>query len=252
MYGKHESHKDLSLIILASDNILKQANGLIIKKTKKYAFMNQRLHHPRIIALLLLALITMLNACSINKIIPLHPKTTKIAGTALLVVPVEVDLIYHNGQNIELLPAYQKKITYSLLAGEHWLGFQYQDIHYDDDENQEIITSKKAFIHYTAIAGNTYQITFDAPKNYSEAKLLENSLQLRLSLNDTLIAKSSPVRPIVTQITPNALPETTPKTITPLPTVDHLKHWWKKATVEERQTFIHWIDNKPNTKSSAN
>lgn len=209
--------------------------------------MNQHLHHPWIMVFLLLAFAITLNACSINKVIPLHSKTTEIANTALLIAPIEIDLIYHNGQKVDLLPVYQKKVKYRLPAGEHWLGFQYQDIHYDDDENQEIITSKKVFIHYNAIAGYTYQITFDAPKNYNEAKLLENNLQLKLSLNNTTIAKSTYDQPIATLMVPNASLKTTPRAIKSSSAVEHLKHWWTKASTEERQTFIQWVEPKLNT-----
>lgn len=210
-------------------------------KMKRRVFYSKAFHLFALAVLLLL-----FNACSTNKSIPLYPESLALLESPLkkeiarLNVPIEIDLIYHNGQSLSFIHPYQKQITYELLAGEHHLGFQYQDIHFDDDENQEIITSKIAFIHFVAKDKENYDIGFNAPIDYLSAKQLENNFDLTLSVNDKMISSSSNTNnPLTENSRSEPVTEQTDVSHSPL---INLQRWWKKSTPADQKAFILWIE----------
>ncbi len=166
-------------------------------------------------------------------------------------MPIQIDLIYHNGQQKSFTPPYRPLVNYKLLPGRHLIGLRYQDVHYDEEENQEIITSKVVIIQFTAETQETYKIDFQKPKNYAAAKLLESSFQLTLSNNQHVVASSTPATERIEKSDFLSFDEITHPQTTSNPPLSHkisieqLKQWWvHKATQEERVGFFKWVEEQ--------
>jgi len=207
---------------------------------------------------IILALLT-LNACTNKNFIPLYENTKPVEQTALLTAPIQIDLIYHNKQRKNLTPPYKSMVNYRLLPGKHLLGFQYQDMHTNEDNDQEVITSKTVLLRFTAEAGKSYQIDFDKPENYVAAKKLEEHFQISLSQNQKIIATSSYAAENIfeeslfsgasfSKSTEELFQESDVKLGDPSTSpekndapIQHLKYWWTNASKTEQDNFNEWI-----------
>jgi len=208
--------------------------------------------------LIILALLT-LNACTNKNFIPLYENKKPIEQTALLIAPIQIDLIYHNKQRKNLTPPYKAMVNYRLLPGNHLMGFRYQDIHTNEDNDQEVITSRTVLLNFTAEAGKTYEITYNQPENYIAAKKIEEKFEINLNQNQQLIATSiyaaenlheesffsgeafskSTEELFTESDTKLGTPSTTPeKNDAP---IQHLKYWWINASQTEQDNFNDWI-----------
>jgi len=201
-----------------------------------------------------------LSACTNKNFIPLYQDDKPIEQTALLTVPIQIDLIYHNKKRKNFTPPYKALVNYRLLPGEHLMGFRYQDMHTDEDNNQEVITSKAVILKFIAEPGQTYQVNYEKPNNYIAAKKLEEQFQIHLSSNEQLIATSTPAAENLHEESlfsgatfskattelfqendiklgeSSASPE---KNDAP---IQHLKYWWINASEAEQRNFSQWIN----------
>ena len=201
----------------------------------------------------------LLNACTNKSFIPLYEDNEPIEQTALLIAPIQIDLIYHNNQRKNLTPAYKAMVNYRLSPGKHLLGFQYQDMHTNEDNDQEVITSKAVILRFTAEPGKTYKIDFKKPESYIDAKKLEEHFQISLSHDQQVIATSTYAAENIhenslfsgeafSKNTEALFQESDTKlSIADAPPgkdgapIQHLKYWWINASETEQKNFNEWV-----------
>jgi len=199
-----------------------------------------------------LPLIFLLISCTSKPFIPLYPENTVPTSAASLVMPIQIDLVYHNGQQKSFTPPYRPLVNYQLLPGKHLIGLRYQNIHHDEEENQEIITSNIVIIQFTAKAQETYHIDFQKPENYAAAKQVESNFQLTLLNKQHVIASSTPATERIQKSDFLSFDETAHPPISSLPfsqkiSIEQLKQWWAhQATQEERVDFFRWVREREN------
>lgn len=201
----------------------------------------------------------LLSACTNRNFIPLYKDEKPIEQTALLTAPIQVDLIYHNNQRKNLTPPYKPMVNYRLLPGKHLLGFQYQDLHTNEDNDQEVITSKIVLLRFVAEPGKIYKINFNKPENYIAAKKLEEHFQISLYQDNQLIATSTPAAEKLYEnslFSDNTFSKSTeelfqendiklgesrlPPGKNDMP-IQHLKYWWINASKTEQENFREWV-----------
>ncbi|HFE38067.1 MAG TPA: DUF2057 domain-containing protein, partial [Gammaproteobacteria bacterium] len=146
------------------------------------------------------------------------------------------------------IPAYQPSVTYQLLAGEHLLGFRYQDLLTDEEGNDEVITSLPVLIRFEAKAGETYHVDFKKPVSYLEAKQLEAHFSLTLSASDQLVASSKPAPENLkdggflwrsSRVDDQQASKTQKRSA-----LQRLKYWWETASKNERKIFMQWVSTQ--------
>lgn len=192
----------------------------------------------RIRLFFILTLILLCISCSQKKFIPLGIDNTAIEKTALIVVPVQLDLVYHNTKKLSITPPFRPSVKYRLRAGKQLLGFQYQEIHINEDSNEEVITSAVVYIQFMAKKGAKYTVEYDIPNNFESAKKIEDIFSIRLKQDNQLVATSSNSLEDLKVIAFSDLSErsTRPSASSLL----ELKHWWEKSTDVEKEKFIEW------------
>jgi len=204
-------------------------------------------------------LVVFCTACATKGPIPLYDtKPDSVDDVAILTMPVEIDVIYLDGVNLSLITSYKAFIDYALLPGNHVLGLQYEDILTNSDESQEVIKSPMVALKFYAKPGERYKINFNKPATFSEAVKLEKKLELSLSDQNGIIARSFPAAQIaksslllddssntspIDDLSSNMRSDPAPSKTQP-PTV-HLKYWWKQASEQEKNNFKNWLKNNP-------
>ncbi len=204
--------------------------------------------------ILLLTAIT-LSGCSFNKPIVLYDKSQKnLDNYAILKLPVEIDVVFYEGEKRRFMPSYQPIIEYHIAAGEQTIGFRYEDIFTDFDGDEQVVKSKIVFINFLARENVVYTIDFKPPRDLQDAQRLTSNLQLKLFDGNQTIAKSFK-RPGILSSGFSSLfekkdndKETANKlnTLTESDHLSQLKFWWEKASKEERKEFDIWRDDSPN------
>ena len=194
-------------------------------------------------------LLLSLNACTSKNFIPLYESTEKdtiqIEQTALLVAPIQLDLVSHNNQEKNVTPPYKAMAHYRLLPGDHLIGFRYQNMHNNEENEQEVFTSQAVLLKFTAEPGKTYTVNFKKPENFIEARKIEENFQIKLSHNNQLIATS------IYMIENSFEEKTTSEKNKQPPTINnaaivHLKYWWDNASKAEQENFNQWLKQEPN------
>jgi len=201
--------------------------------------------------ILLLTAIT-LNGCSFNKPIVLYDKNQKNLDTyAILKLPVEIDVVFYDGEKRRFIPSYQPIIEYHIATGEQTIGFRYEDIFTDFDGDEQVVKSKIVFINFRALENVVYTLDFKPPRTLQDAERLASDLQLKLFDGNQTIAESFR-RPGLSlgfsSLFENKDSEEADKLNTPSEN-DHLtqlKFWWGKASKEEQREFDNWRVNNPN------
>jgi len=214
--------------------------------------MNQFYFSPKHYLLLIVIVVaTVISACTSFNAIKLYNDTNITEERIVkLILPVEIDVVYYNGQKHSFLPAYQQYVTYHLLEGNHLLGLQFQDIIKNEDGNEENIKSRVVMLRFNATSGETYTVNFEKPTTFAEFEQLENNLELSLSHNDQIIAHSSPeVETIISGWASNKMNRDTARIFNDdeyakhnipdddAPAIEHLNYWWKIASKTEKHEF---------------
>jgi len=200
--------------------------------------------------LVLLLIAIALNGCSFNKPIVLYDKNQKNpAAFAILKLPVEIDIVFYNGEKRRFMPYYQPIIDYHIATGEQTIGFRYEDIMADSDGDEQVVKSKVVFINFLAQENVIYSTDFKPPDTFQEAQQLTSDLQLNLFAGNQAIAKSFKQPGLSLRL--SSLFENTEnnrETNTPSESshVTQLKFWWGKASKEEREEFDIWREINPN------
>ena len=193
-------------------------------------------------------LLLSLNACTSKNFIPLYESTEKdsiqIEQTALLIAPIQLDLVSHNNQEKNVTPPYKAMAHYRLLPGDHLMGFRYQDMLNNEDNEEEIFTSQTVLLKFTAEPGKIYTVNFEKPENFMDARKIEDNFQITLSHNNQLVATS-------TYTIGNSFEEETSEKNKLPPTINnaaivHLKYWWDNASKAEQENFNQWSKQEPN------
>lgn len=194
-------------------------------------------------------LLLLIAACTSKNFIPLYETSNKdtiqTKQTALLITPIQLDLIYHNNQKMNFTPPYKTMVNYRLLPGKHAIEFRYQDIHVNEENEDEIISSQNILLDFTAEAGKTYMANFHKPSNFFEAKKIENEFQITLTQNNQLVATSI-------YASKSKSKENKPSEKLIIPPIDkdssiaQLKYWWEKASETEKEAFNQWLKRDPN------
>ncbi len=191
-------------------------------------------------------LVTLLSlSCASNKPINLGTNNS-LADFAILQVPIEIDIVHLNQKAINIIPAYQKIITYRLPVGKQVLGLRYNNLLTNDDGEQETIKSHTVELLFNAEKDQTYQVKFIAPASFIAAKDLANSLELTLYSQDIVIAQSSSnnlwnVANISTDIDKI---DDLKKPTDNAPAGEQLHYWWQIASESERRKFITQISQQ--------
>jgi len=195
----------------------------------------------------------LVSACSTKKIIPLTSDAENSNNVSYLVAPIQFELIYHNGSEKDFTPVYRKNVTYSLLPGNHIIGFRYQEVHYDEYGNHDVIKSKPSLIQFEAKLGKTYNIMFETPINYQAATNLESQFIFSLKEGAHIIATSESANNkigntgLISGIFSSNKFESFPDWKEPDQpqatdnATAHLKYWWESASTTERENFRQWI-----------
>ena len=197
----------------------------------------------------LLLLVYCLISCVGPKIFDLRPEKQKTQGNfALLKVPMELDIVYLNKQKIDIMTPYRKIITYKVPTGNLVVGLQYNDLLYNEDNNQEVVKSKVVQLEFPAKAGETYTIRFKKPRNTAEAAQMLKNLTLSLYHGKTSIAKSTKndlwqisaaINKASDHLPFESAPDHPQKPPGKSESADkHLLYWWTKASQTERQRFL--------------
>lgn len=196
-----------------------------------------------------------LNACATIKPIALFNEAPEDRShIAYLTMPIEIDVIFFDGVKHTYLPTYQEIVTYALLPGDHIIGLRYQDMVENEDGDNELIKSKPVVIRFNAESNKTYKINFDKPTTFFAAIELEKHLEISLSNESQVIAKSvsaieSPMSDWINNKKERSeavifsdnidINLNMPKggaTVN-----EHLMFWWKKASSDERDQFKTWL-----------
>lgn len=203
-------------------------------------------HQHKLTFFIILTLLS-ITACTSKNFIPLYPdekhqNINLTEQTALLIAPIQTDLVYHNNKRQNFTPPYKATVKYRLLPGKHLLGFRYQDLHTNEENDQEIITSKIVLLDFVAEPGKTYKVTFERPENFVAAKKIEEKFEISLSHNDQIIATSTyAVEKIYEEndisLDEGDLPASQNKTA-----AQQLKFWWTKASKAEQEAFGTWAE----------
>ncbi|MDH3325457.1 MAG: DUF2057 domain-containing protein [Gammaproteobacteria bacterium] len=200
----------------------------------------------------------MMSACASNKPIILYSKNPEnITDVITLTMPIEIDVVYHDGKREAFMPGYQEFISYKLLPGKHLLGFKYQDMVTDAEGNNESIKSRTVMIRFDGKPGEKYNIDFTPPKTAEEALPLEKTLELTLSNQKRIIATSypAPEAPTANWFSTKPFdPETAElfesnnmenSALNPpaknATNTQHLRYWWMMASPEEKSDFKSWL-----------
>jgi len=192
----------------------------------------------RVLLFCILLLSVFCTSCSQNKFIPLYTENKPIEETALLTIPVEIDLIYHNGLALDDTPPYQPFINYRLTPGKHVFGFRYQEIHLDEENTEEVVTSQKAYIHFIAKQGDQYALEYDKPESFIAAKKFEKAFQIKLMENSQLITLSIPTPESDITLTHIENKNKDEKE----DVLKQLKYWWGNASEDQKQLFTKWAE----------
>jgi len=203
--------------------------------------------------LLLFLLIISAQGCALNKPIPLYSENTDKATALSLQIPVELDVVYHNGSRKSVLTPYQPMIEYQILPGNHLLGLQYQDIKNDEEGNHESIKSKIVLFKFTAKTGEKYSVDFQPPESLKQARTIAKNLKLTLLENTNVIATSFVAVENVHQSdfftqgfdadTASLFDDEQSEALAPAPhaaAIEHLKYWWKNSSEQEKSAFKTW------------
>ena len=226
---------------------------------------NLALKHRPFFLCIFAVLLSLLSACASNKpIILFDTPPAKPSNIAKLLIPIEIDLVYVDGNRQTFFPAYQQYVTYKLLPGAHVFGFQYQDMVLNEDGNQESVKSKTVIIRFTAEEGANYIIDFKKPASFADALKLEKTFKISLSKKSdsgkSIIASSFPApespvagwlgsKPFSAEaadlFNDEILSTRSEEPAKDAKTGTHLKYWWEQASQEERSSFRQWINNNP-------
>ena len=194
---------------------------------------------------LLLACFILLAGCATQKALDLREDQSR-PDFALLEVPIEIDLIHVNQRKIKVKALYRAMVTYKLSPGVSIIGFQYNNLHTNPDGEKETIKSHVVQIRFTAEAGKTYQVKYQAPRTFDDAVALEDKFQLSLYQDQQAIAQSS-VNDLWNTAQPapvSAKPTTqTKKPADDAKPLEHLYYWWQTATGPEKQQFLQFIES---------
>ena len=217
----------------------------------------------RLKTLIFLFTFLFITGCASQKAIKLYEADPASKNDIVtLTMPVEIDVVYVDGQRVNYLPGYQPQISYTLLPGNHLLGFKYQDMLTDDEGNNESINSRTVLIRFDAKAGQQYEINFTRPKTVEQALILEKTLKLTMSYQGNVITKSfpAPQSPSTSWFNSNSFNGNTMELFDEeallaendagepnqnTAPAGHLKFWWKKASDEERADFTRWLKDNP-------
>ena len=195
-------------------------------------------------------LILALSGCSYNKAIVLYEKNKENSESfAILQLPVEVDIIYYDGEKRYYMPAYQPLITYHIATGEQTIGFRYEDVFTAFDGEDYVVKSKEVFLTFTAEKDQRYTINFKPPRLLSEAEITADQFEFDLYHKTRHIAKT------VKQ--PNFIfagfgslfsknentPTSNQLSSQELPYLKQLKTIWQKSTEDDKKAFFHWVEN---------
>lgn len=204
----------------------------------------------KILATAIVVFIATITGCANHKPIDLrNPEQQQQPETALISIPIEFDIVHINRRKIDLLPLYQKIITYKIAAGNQLIGLQYNNLVANQDGVEETIKSNVVHLKFIAKSGSNYQVRYDKPKNFEEARALSKSLTLSLYSDDQLIAQSEvndlwQLSSLIDKAQ-NQDEQISNKSLE-APALDaapseHLKYWWLRADQQEKHRFLQAI-----------
>jgi len=180
---------------------------------------------------------------------------------AVITIPQEFDVTFVNGKEYSK-PMFTKETRIELLPGVNDIVMEYMiiwDIAYDQHMK---VLSQPFLLHFEAVAGFRYQVSFDQPATLKEARAFAELPELKLldatgapvaaaelryqSNTATLMAGFTQVKKeFAVSGTDSAAPSTAPATTQAgdnPKAMEMLQYWWQEAGTAQREAFKKWIN----------
>lgn len=179
----------------------------------------------------LLLLLLFLSAGCSSKVVKM---TDKYEKGALIKVPSHVKALEVNGRVVKS-SMLSDELTLEVPVGRTEFVYKFLNI-YDTqhgDDHEEISSSKMTII-FNAQEGNNYELVCQNPDSFEDAqKIIGNIKSHLLHLESGL--KTEAIRGEIQERFHGI------KIMEPY---NELKHWWKKATQEEKENFLKWVNDQ--------
>ncbi len=174
---------------------------------------------------------------------------------ARVIVPQELEITYINGLQYGKA-MFVKETRIDVLPGNNDIVLEYLifwDISSDDHEK---IVSQPFLLHFNAVAGASYRVSFKQPESLEDARLFAKkpdiqllddtgnpvpSAELRYQLSDARLmasfTESATDNSALSAPTPGLLPAGG------VSALDMLKYWWPHADSQQQEEFRRWINH---------
>jgi len=191
----------------------------------------------------LLVLILALGGCLQHNTVRLYAgPTLPDADTATIILPVEINLLEHNGEAIKLPSlSFRSQATPLVLpAAQHTFVVEVDRIWNIDNDNHERFTSLPVRFQAKLIAGEQYQLTIPPIASLEQMQTFVTAPKVYLTNKNKKIL-GEVVRPLE-----NYSDEADAEPLSHDAYLEQLKFWWERATQSERESFLQWVTQPPN------
>lgn len=194
----------------------------------------------------IVALLSLLVACTATGPVKLYEGADRaLSELVQVIVPQHIEVMSVDGRDLpsSLL---RKNAQLTLLPGEHVLGLRYVDIFQITADQHEVVRSRQAALRFNGEKGAMYRLQSTEPKKLEEARLFAKKPEFSLVSEGG--AEPAAVSQPIQSYAQATLLDTINKAFTTgqddkglLTNTELLKDIWGRATTEERESFLQWL-----------